>query len=492
MVSQIKEAAVKNRRIQDLILHPAVWITLALIIGAFIGSQAAGPASQRYIKLGLVMIFLYVVVRYPIYIPIGIFMIVYLVPTILWIGNSNILFIFILAVVWAVKFGMRLEDSPRRTFLDGLIFLFVTAHIASLMHVTTTEILLKSFTSLLHLLMPIFVFYMIINVARSSTRLLFLTQMFNLSMAIVLITAILERYFPNIRYLPEWYLKWRSADMFGPEVVRRSMGIFRSHDLLSDACALCVIMQLFMVVYFRHRRWLSLTHALVGALAVFILMMTGNRGGLIALVVGLGYFLFVFGKGIRFGHLLSGIALIVGIIFVTEIVVGSEEGNVTLLSRMTSTTFEGLIPDTRSYIWHYIWDHIMESPLWGHGPYFDTEIYRTSQGRVAWPHNSILFYFLTLGVFGALIYAIFLFRIITKTRPGCGYSLKRVTLAKGLAIVYHINMVQFLVGEMRTDHQRPDVRVNYMWFIYGLAVLSYYLWKKEREEAERRVSLPGR
>jgi O-antigen ligase len=491
LVSQLKTAALKNRRVQDLILHPVVWITIALIIGAFIGSQAMGPASQRYIKLGIVLAFLYVVVRYPMYISTGLFMMIYTLPTILWFGDTNTLLIFILTIAWVIKYGMRMENPPQKTFLDWFIFVYILVHIASMYQIETTVQLIKTLRALTHLLMPIFVFYIIVNGARSKHRLLVLTEVFTASMVFVLITAIMEKYFPSVRYLPEWYLSFEGQELFGEEGAHRAMGIFRTHGLLSDACAISVIIQIYLASYFSGRPWLRFYHGVVAMMSLVILMMTGNRGGIIVLVMGLVHFLWVFRKGLSFSKVFSGTVLIIAGITVTELVLSGEKGNVTLLTRLAETEFTNFIPDTRRGLWPYIWDHILEKPLTGYGAYFDIDYFRTVKGRIAWPHNSYLFYFLTVGIFGLLFYLAMVVRLVVKTMPGHGLSLARTSLAHGLMAVYHINVVQFLVSELRTDHQRPNVRAMYMWFLYALLVLAYYIWKRERQDAPK-VPLSGR
>ena len=95
-----------------------------------------------------------------------------------------------------------------------------------------------------------------------------------------------------------------------------------------------------------------------------------------------------------------------------------------------------------------------------------------------------------MGLFGALIYVALVLRLVGKTFPKRALNMKKATLAEGLVVIYHINVVQFLIGELRTDHQRPDVRVFYMWFLFGLLALAYYLRQRERRDAPK-VALPG-
>ena len=490
MGPQLKEAELRGRRIQDIILSPWLWIAGAALAGLFLGSLSIGPANQRYIKLGLGLILGYLVLRFPVYISAGIFIIVYTLPTVLWLGNTNILFLLCLTIVWVIKYGLRIEASPKKTFLDWAIFLYILAHLVSVFQMRTGD-LDNTVRSLLHLLSPLLLFYIVVNAARTTKRLELLAQAFTFSMAFVYFTAIMERFFHSITYIPSWYL-WGQGSIYGEAQVFRAMGIFRTHGLLSDACALCLILQIFLVAYYRRNRFLASYHVVIGIVSMSILMLTGNRGGLLALAFGLVYMLWIFNKGIKVRHLVTGALIIGGIILISEWILSAQEGNITLISRLIATEFnENYIPDTRKDGWPAIWELIMQKPIAGHGPYYDLLYYRSIDNHMGWPHNAFLFYFVTIGLFGVLIYIILLTILIFKTFPGRGHSMAQASLAKGLAIVFHVNVIQLTIGELRTDHQRPDVRVIFMWVIYSLAVLAYYLWREERQ-SKSPVNLPAK
>lgn len=454
---------------------------MAVLLGAAIAQQYQ-VVNIRLVKLLIALGFFVVAVRFPTYISVGIFFVLYTTPTAVVLGNTNFIFITMLAGVWLVKSVMGLEGGPRRTALDWAILAYLLAHLISCVNVRTTPQLWGTLDKLRHLIWPIILFYMIVALGRNRNRLMLLAQMLTLSMLWVCFTALMQRFFPDVRYLPDWYLSvLRAGYLFSGDEARVG-GIFRTHALLADTAAVIAVLQAYLAIHFRQRPWIRAYHWFVMAICVYTISLSGNRGGLILLLFGSLYFLIVFYREINWKRLLVGLLILAAILQFGEMSLAGFEGDPTLLVRMAETRIERGVPDTRKVVWSWVWERIKERPLIGHGPYYNILEERVG-GRGMWPHNAFLFYFFTIGLLGLPAFLFLCWKVTKRTFSGWGLRIGEMSFPRGMAAVLHIGILQFLLGQMRTDHQRADVFVYFMWILFGLGILARDL--ADRDERER-------
>jgi hypothetical protein len=479
----VSDAELRGQRIQDWLRHPLLWVVIAAALGIFFGSQVAG-VSHRYAKLAVALAYVFILLRYPTVIGAGVFLLLYAFPAAIWIGNTNFIFTTFLAVAWLVRGGLG-RERVRGTYLDIAILAYVAVHLLSLVNVETSTQFSRSLLALRHLFIPIVFYYVVVNVGRSEAKLQFLARMLTLASVLVYATAFLQRFAPGVAFLPRWYVSvLGSRDIFAPEVQR--IGGVMSHALLGDLAAVTCLLQIYLAVRAKGQPLWRAAHWLIAVVSVYVVSLTGNRGALIALVAGAIYFLWVFRREVTWPRVLIGTLAFLGLLLIGEKTLGRFQGNLTLLQRMASTYVERGIPDTRRVAWRYVWDRIMEKPILGHGPDYPLGLFAPGQ-KAIWPHNAFLFYFFSIGLVGLPAYLYLVWRVLKRTWDRGGFRIGEAPFSRGMMAVCHIGIVQFLIGQLRTDHQRGDVFIYFMWILFALGVLAGEVW---RETAATRVR-PG-
>jgi len=477
---RLTDAELRGRRIQDWFLHPAVWLAIAALAGMYLGLQLT-PVGPRYSKLVIGVVFLILVFRFPVHIGAGLMLILYAFPARIWIGDTNFIFTVFVLLAWLVRITLRHEPRPRGTYLDWAILAYVAVQILSLVNVGNREILEKSLLALRHLFVPIVFYYVLVNVGRNERRLLFFAEMFTASMAFVFLTAFAERFFPHVRFLPQWMLTaFGSSDLFAArEVAEGRVGGLFSHAMLGDATAITFILQVYLATRYRHRWAARAYHWTMALLSIYVVSLTRNRGSLVLLMLGSAYFLFIFRREIKLRRVLAGGLIGIALLFFAEITLERFHGDVGLLGRLLQTHIERGIPDTRVGVWTGIWRMLLEKPILGHGPYFSLRAGALGL-RVLYPHNTLLFYWFTSGLVGVIVFLVLVARVFRRTWVGHGLDIGRASLSRGLTAVFHIAAVMFMLGQMRTDHQRGDVFVFFMWLLFGFGVMARQIWEDRR------------
>jgi hypothetical protein len=482
------DAELRGKRLQDWLRHPLLWMVVAAALGIFLGSQVVG-ISQRYAKLAIALGFVFVLMRYPTVIGAGVFLLLYAFPTAIWIGNTNFIFTTFLAVVWLIRGGLG-RERVRGTYLDIAILAYFAVHMLSLVNVETPEQLSKSLLAMRHLFLPIVFYYVLVNVGRSEEKLLFLARMFTFSSVLVYLTAFLQRFLPGVAFLPRWYLSVLGArDIFEPGVQRIS-GVM-THALLGDLAAFTCLLQVFLAIRAKGHPYWRAAHWLLAAVSVYVISLTGNRGALVVLLAGAVYFLWMFRREVSWKRVFVGLIAFLGLMLIGEKTLGRFQGNVTLLTRVAGTYIERGIPDTRRAAWIYIWDRIMEKPILGHGPYYSLAPIAPGQ-KTLWPHNAFLFYFFSIGLVGLPTYLYLVWRVLKRTWDRGGFRIGEAPFARGMMVVCHVGIVQFLIGQLRTDHQRGDVYIFFMWILFALGVLASEVWRASGDARTPRPAMIGR
>ena len=151
------------------------------------------------------------------------------------------------------------------------------------------------------------------------------------------------------------------------------------------------------------------------------------------------------------------------------------------MTRMAGTQIERGIPDTRQSTWAYIWPRIMERPLVGHGPWFNIQGFAGGE-KAHWPHNAFLYYAFTMGFIGMTTFIVLIWRLLKRTWVGRGLAIGETPLERGLTVVFHISALIFLIGQLRTDHQRPDPFVYFMWITFAFGILAREIWEDRKRQ----------
>jgi len=467
---KLSDAAMRRQRVQDLLARREVWFVIAALAGLLMAELITG-FNLRLMKFGVGLVAVVVVVRFPLAVGIGMLLAFCSFPTAVMLGNTNDLLSFLLIVVWIAKRRLRMEPPWRRSYVDWAIAIYLAVHVVSLINVESQQDLAQSVVALRHIATPVLLFYLVVSIGRSDRLMLFFTEMFCLGMMLVFLSALMQFYFPGAAFLPRGYLSGLGAsDVFDPHGGIRVGGVL-SHAVLSDFAAIIVILNLFLILYYRDRRWLRLYHWLMLAGAIYMISLSGNRGGLIVLFGGLFYFLWVFSGEVTPRRVLIGLILLVAGLLTAETVLFQFKGEGSLLGRLAATHFDRGIPDTRRFAWSYILDRIQEKPWLGHGPFFDPSAFEGGE-VTAWPHNAYLYYMYTIGIVGIPTFLILSFRLLKGSWAGRRLKVSEISFARGLSATMHIAILQFLVGQLRTDHQRGSTFSYLMWIVFALAMMA--------------------
>ena len=478
-------------RLSPALLQSLFWIGVAVVLGLLLGSQAAG-VSIRYTKLFVGLFFIYILIRYPTYVGVGVFLLLFPFPAVIQVGSTNLIFVALLAIAWLVRSAFGREARPARTGLDWAIGAYVAALVFSFVNTTNPVQFTNSIRAFLNLLVPVILFYTILHVVRSERRLLFVARMFTISSAVLFLAAFLERFAPGVTFIPRWYVTAFGASMMAEGQAQRIGGML-SHDMMGDLAAIVCTVQIFMAIRAGGRPLWRVVHWVLALAAIYVISLTGNRGALTACLLGLLYFFWIFRREITIKRLALGVLALLGMLFLGEKTLGRFEGNITLLTRVAGTYLERGLPDTRRLAWTYAWQRIMQRPITGHGLYYPFGSMGPGQ-YVGWPHNELLFYLETTGLIGMLAYVVVLVRILKRTWAGGGLRIGSVSLARGMTAIWHIAIVQFTIGQMRTDHQRGDVSVYVMWIVFAFGIAAQRIWRDQRAgitASEDRPEAPG-
>jgi hypothetical protein len=413
------------------------------------------------------------------------FVILFPFPSGIVLTNTNVIFMTLIAMVWMVRAKATGKPLFQRTDVDIWILLFLTSYFLALFNVELTYELIEGVKLIWRQLTAFALFYFVAMFVDDEQKLERLTKLFALAGALVAFTGIVELFAPGFTLIPGWI----EADQhrrvgelgFRLEGIRIG-GALGAHNLLADYCAYTLF---FMILYFLRAKnpiekvfWFG-----TAIMAVAVLMATANRGAVLSLMFGFVYSLWVFRRHMNLVRYVILISAVVSVFGVLQVALDRYTIAVSITERIVGTQLVSGVPETRGTIWQDTFRRSLDHIFIGHGPYF-----ATTKGleKVFWPHNGYLYYLYTLGLFGLsafLMIAYRLFRISLRyTRPLAGKSYIGVMLS-----IFNVQLAIFLVGQVRTDHQRHTdfVYIYIVWLLFGLIVAGANILKKKEIEHER-------
>jgi O-antigen ligase len=258
--------------------------------------------------------------------------------------------------------------------------------------------------------------------------------------------------------------------------VRRMAGVVGGHDSLADVCVL-----MFPLVLFRFYRARTMTRRLLYVttlgLAVFALIATANRGGLIGLAFCLAYLTVLTLREfnvVRYGVI--GICLLV-LMPAFDYYISTFRGGDSMFRRVMETKIESnLVPDTRVEVWRIAWEAYTQHIFVGHGLYFDYRV-------IPQPHNGFLWALITTGLLGTIPFVWILLKLVWATGRRLRGNMERGDFASGLLTVFHVQIVTFILVQLRTDYQRSPTYLYLVWILFGLALVAMRILDAERRAA---------
>jgi len=250
----------------------------------------------------------------------------------------------------------------------------------------------------------------------------------------------------------------------------RLTGPFSATGLTSEYLVIMVFVILHQVL-FANKAWIRRGLIALAAVDLSFLIATGNRGGFLTLLGGSIIFLWLFRKELGAQRVVK--LLISGAVMLTlvSVIVVSYTDFDRLFSRLTDTTFEEGVPDTRQAIWPKVWKKIKQQPLLGHGPRYNMQggehgaRYQGYEYK-QYPHNLYLFLLSTVGLIGFIAFMNLALRPLYRcwqTMSLSNLSLEYAAFAKTGFVI----MIVFFVDQLKVEFMRISF-VDYWHFIFAL------------------------
>jgi O-antigen ligase len=454
------------RRTTDWVMKIGPVAGLVVVLSYIAAQQAVSP-QRRMIKLAVLVALMSLMLRFDMVYSVYLFTLLFPFPSGVALGSTNSILMTVIPLIWAVRAAStKSKLFLRKSRVDIPIVLFLFAYVLSFFNVETSKELSESLRVLWRTVASIMYFYMVVTFVNDEKKVILLTKVACGVCALVMVTAVIELFFPGAKIIPGWIGLASNVGegKFGYRVQGvRVGGVFASHGMLSDFGTQMFFLMVYHVVRSRNPIEKTIWGA-VTLLTVAAVVATANRGAFVGFVVGLGYLLYLFRGRLSVTRLAFVAAAVASMFVAAELVLTRYTYAVSLTDRLTGTTFEGIIPETRTMTWKPALAKSLDHPFIGHGPYYDTGVGLTSQ---FWPHNSFIFYFYTIGVLGLLAYLAIVFRVWQYSKS---YLIPeaRGTPLSDISKILRVILTVFLVEQMRTDHQRDDIYPYIMWMVFGL------------------------
>ncbi len=189
----------------------------------------------------------------------------------------------------------------------------------------------------------------------------------------------------------------------------RLSGPFSAVGITAEYLVLQTYILLYMMFHEVKRNKQIIILAVIVANFAFLIA-TGNRGGLLVLIIGAVLFYLFFRSDFGAAKIFRrGVVGAVLFATVAVVIVSFTQFNV-LFERLAGSEVKEGLPDTRAVIWPLAWERIQEKPFLGHGPRIRLieEEQRIIPGYsfMPYPHSTYLFIWYTLGVLGLVLFGV--------------------------------------------------------------------------------------
>ncbi|MEJ2722699.1 MAG: O-antigen ligase family protein, partial [bacterium] len=413
------------------------------------------------------------------------FLLMFIFPSSIILTSTNVLLLTLIALIWIVRARATNQKLFVRTNVDLLNVLFLMAFFLSLFNVESTFALTSGIKLIWRQVTAFCLFYLIVRFVDDEKKLERMTQLFAISGALAALTGIIELFAPGFVLIPGWieFPKRAGMGMLGYRLQGiRVGGAIGAHNILSDYCSFSL---LFMIVSFlRAKNPIGKTFWLGTAIMAFaVLLATANRGALVSFMFGFLYAMWVFRRYLNLVKYVILITTAVAAFGATQLVLDRYTIAASVTHRLVGTEFHGVVPDTRTGIWSATIEASLDHIFIGHGPLF-----QPGRGlkRIFWPHNGYLFYLYTLGLFGLSMFLAIAYRLFRSSLRYYHPLASGTYLGLAMAVL-NVVLAMFLVGQMRTDHQRDTdfVYIYVVWILFGLIAAAGNMLDRRIREAAR-------
>jgi hypothetical protein len=451
-------------------------------IGIIVGLQYILPDKRMLAVLSALVLF-GIAWRLDLVAGIGLLVIAIPYPRGTVFGSTNVAFILLLLVIWLLRVALRQGAAARRTPVDAPIVALVVAYVVSFYNVADAESLDRALKNMELFVMSVGLFYLATNNLRTEADLKRLQTFQAVSLATICLLSVYELNHPGGQFIPGWidFSGTQGTELNTHNV--RVNGPFFDFELLSEFCALQGLLVAFLIIRARSVAQRVVYVALL-LLDIFVMYTTVTRGAIIALMLGLGYLLFGMRRHLRAVPLMltGGSLAALAVLMNFYVAHFTRSGN--LGQRLSGTTFVGLVPDSRTEAWKSGWTRFLQHPWIGRGPYYSPY---TGTTKWFWPHDLYLLVANMVGVVGLTFFLIVLLRILWLTRP-TSWRLDDPSYARAFLIIAHVQLVIFLVDEIKIDYVRNPIYQFEVWLMLAVAVAAARLARGSGPRAALRAT----
>jgi O-antigen ligase len=388
-------------------------------------------------------------------------------------GGTNVAIVLLLLLIWLLRISTRQIPPAQRTPVDVPIIGLLVSFVISFYNIETAAHLSRALETFIQVLAGLAMIYLVVNNLRRPEHLERVHMFQAVSITMVCLLGIFELYNPNGVFIPGW-ITFHHSYSEGINVHNiRIGGPFFDFELLSEYCAINLLLLLLLAVRARSVAQRAIFVSLF-VLTFFIMFATVTRGGIMALAVGMLYLMWVLRKRLNFIHVTAAVALAVGALLAMNFYVSNFTHSGDLIARLVnpqSWQFENGMPTSRASIWKSAFERMMIHPIIGHGPVYDTT---KGIDFWFWPHNGYLYLGNLVGFVGLTFYLWLLFGLWKISRT-TGPDLRDTNYARAYLAIGHVQLVVFMVDQLKIDLLRNPIYPFQIWLLLAYIISAHRL-----------------
>ena len=447
-------------------------LVLLVGVGIVLGINYLAP-DKRMIALMVASLLVGIAWRVDMVSGIGVLVLALPYPRGTVFGGTNVALVLLLLLLWLLRISTRQLPRPVRTPVDAPIVALLIAFVISFYNIETMPTLIRALENFVQILAGVAMFYLVVNNLRRPEHLERVHIFQCVSITMVCLLAVFELVNPNAVFIPGWIafghtysegLNFHNVRVGGP---------FFDFELLSEYCAINILLVLMLFIRARSGARRLIFGALFG-LTFFIMFATVTRGGIMALGAGFAYFMWVVRKRLNFVKVTVGATVVIAAFLAMNFYVAHFTHSGDLVARLIdpqSWEFKDGMPAARAPIWSQAVERMMIHPIIGHGP-----VYVTERGLEFWywPHNGYLYVANLVGIVGLACYLWLLVRLFRVTRP-VTLDLRDPNYARAYLLIGHVQLAVFLIDQMKIDFLRNAIYPFQVWMLFAYLVAAHRL-----------------
>ncbi|MBN2184277.1 MAG: O-antigen ligase family protein [Candidatus Krumholzibacteriota bacterium] len=483
-ISRKKESKVK--RAASSLSFPSVRNAfLMIVIGIVAGSQIFAP-NKRTIQAIVGMALVYVLWNFSAFNALVFIAIMYPFPFGIAIGNSNLVLTVIIFLIFMIRVSAKIERfRSDRAFNLPIIFIMASYLLSFYGLETSAEAYRAAAYHTVNIGGAILLFYLVINFLDSEKKLHTMARVMVITAALAMTFTLIETLFPGRTLVPMWLYTSHKTRLVMKGL--RMGGVFHDFELNAEFFALNIPIIFFMLI--REKRLaLKIVYTTILIFDLAMMFTTITRGAFFTLFFGYSYMAFIFRKDFNFVKFVSLTISAIALIIVLESVVSRYTVSGSLFTRVFATRLEGGIPVNRAPAWTTYFKRGMQSPLIGHGPFWDID--KKEMDIPLYPHSIYLFIFNITGILGLSSFLFFLFRLMKASMIRFKASIMSSPFPDAFSKVLNVVLVMFLFDQIKIEYLRNYIYIYFVWLLFGVIVATKnIILEKEKEQIDADIPL---